>query len=449
MLLNIAFRLQGQTELVHRRPAAAAHIDRLRMASATGTKGFCLVRGARLPLVRLHPKVKGIDGAASAEVPFVSFNKKAFDSYGKENGFNAPTSEEAAFRYGAALNFLLKRGGRNRLRIGDASVAFWADASALDGAVAESAARAAEDAFYLFNDDNPLTAGSTDADQATQLREKLRHVAIGEPLSVLSPDLRPGVRFHVLALAPPSGGRISVRTWLSDDFSRFALALARHQEDLSIEPLPQGGRWPPSVNNLLRRTTALLDETKNIPPGLVGDVLQAVLAGTPYPRTLLTSTLIRLRAGDDPASGWHAAVVKAYLSRTLSEESVSVSLDPDNPSPAYQLGRLFAVVEKAQKAALGKVNASVADRYYGAFSATPARVFATLMRGARTHISAAQKLNRGFWIDRRLEQIIGMLPETLPATLRLEDQGRFVIGYYHERAYHSPQADVSPEEATA
>jgi CRISPR-associated protein Csd1 len=180
---------------------------------------------------------------------------------------------------------------------------------------------------------------------------------------------------------------------------------------------------------------------------MTGAVLRAVLAGTPYPRTLLTSTLIRLRAGDDPASGWHAAVIKACLSRTLSEEPVCMSLDPDSPSPAYQLGRLFAVIEKAQREALGRLNASVADRYYGAFSATPARVFATLMRGARTHISSAQKLNRGFWIDRRLEQIIGKLPETLPATLRVEDQGRFAVGYYHERAYFPPKADAPPAEA--
>ena len=446
MLFNLAFRLQGSVELIHRRPAALATIDRLRAASISGAMGFCLVRGARLPLVRLHPKIKGIDGTASAEVPLVSFNNDAFTSYGKEQGYNAPTSQEAAFRYGTALNALLARGGANRLRIGDASVAFWADASALDAAVAEAAARAAEDVFAMLNDEKPLPEGAKDKGEATALRTALRSVAAGAPLSLLAPALKPGVRFHVLALAP-NAARLSVRTWLSDDFSFFAHALANHQSDLSIEPPPRGGRWPPAVNTLLRRTTALLEDSKNILPGLAGAVLQAVLAGTAYPRTLLTSTMIRLRAGDDASTGWHAAVIKACLSRTLNEEPAPVSLDPDNPSPAYQLGRLFAVIEKAQREALGRVNSSVADRYYGAFSATPARVFATLMRSARTHISSAQKLNRGFWIDGRLEQIIGMLPETLPATLRLEDQGRFAIGYYHERAYFPPKIDVQPEEA--
>lgn len=448
MALNFAFRLQGDGgRLLHERPAARPYVERLRNAAIPGDQGFCLVRGARLPLVRLHPKIKGVDGTASAEVPLVSFNADAFVSYGKEQGYNAPTSAEAAFRYGAALNALLTRGGSTRLRIADATIAFWADASALGAADAESAARACEDVFAAVFGEAPET--TDDGKQSEILRERLRRVAQGQPLSTLSPELRPGVRFHVLALAP-NAARLSVRTWLSDDFSRFALALAAHHEAIFLDPAPRGGRWPPGVHRLLQRTTALQEKADNIPNGLTGGVLRAVLTGSPYPRTLLTAVLARLRAGDDRASGWHAAAIKACLSRMNLEETPPMSLDEDNPNPAYQLGRLFAVLEKAQREALGRVNAGVADRYYGSFSATPARVFATLMRGARTHVSAAQKLNRGFWIDKRIEQIVAHLPEELPRTLRAEDQGRFAIGYYHERAYFPPKAaEPTPTKGAA
>jgi CRISPR-associated protein Csd1 len=321
------------------------------------------------------------------------------------------------------------------LRIADASVAFWADAS-------EAAAKAAEDIFASMLGARQ-EAADDDGQQAARLRESLRAVAKGAPLSQLEPDLKEGVRFHVLALAP-NAARLSVRAWLSDDFSRFATALARHQADLTIDPLPWGTRWP-SVHYLLLRTTALQEDAKNIPSGLTGAVLEAVLAGTPYPRTLLVAAILRLRAGDDAARGWHAAVIKACLVRTQSEESAPVSLDPANQSPAYQLGRLFAVLEAAQRAALGRVNASIADRYYGAASATPARVFGALMRGVRSHISTAHKLGRGHWIEPRLQSIIDMLPPSLPATLRLEDQGRFAIGYYHERASgRAKPADETP-----
>lgn len=446
LLLNVAFRLQGDIQFLHDRPAASRHIDRLRTQAQSRETGFCLVRGAHLPLVRLHPKIKGVDGTASAEVPLVSFNADAFQSYGKDQGYNAPTSEDAAFRYGAALNALLARGGRTRLRIADATVAFWADASALDPAVAEAAARAAEDVFGAMFDSRPQLEAATDAQEAAALGARLRRVAKGEPISVLASDLREGVRFQVLALAP-NAARLSVRAWLSNDFSRFALALARYQEDLAIEPPPWGVRCP-SVQYLLRRTTAVQEKAENIPPGLAGAVLAAVLAGTPYPRTLLAAAVIRLRAGDDPSRGWHAATIKACLARTRSEEPVPVSLDPNDPSPAYQLGRLFAVLQAAQRAALGRVNASIADRYYGAASATPARVFGPLMRGVRNHISTAHKQKRGFWIEPRMESIIGMLPSKLPATLPLEDQGRFAIGYYHERAYRPDKSDDESADAT-
>lgn len=439
LLLNFAFQLQGEQRFLHERPAALPHIDRLRARSAPGETGFCLMLGRRLPLVKLHPKIKGVDGTASAEVPLVSFNQDAFESYGKEQGYNAPTSDEAAFRYGAALNALLTRGGRNRLRIADATVTFWADASALDTATAEAAARAAEDVFAAMFDPRPAPEETTDEAQAARLRESLRKVARGEPLSILAPDLREGVRFHVLALAP-NAARLAVRTWLSNDFSRFALAMARHQDDLAIEPPPWKGRWP-SVQYLLLRTTAVQEKPENVPSGLAGAVLEAVLSESPYPRTLLAAAIIRLRAGDNPSRGWHAAAVKACLSRTRSEEPVPVSLDPDNTNQAYQLGRLFAVLEAAQRTALGRVNASIADRYYGAASATPARVFGALMRGAKSHISAAHKLRRGFWIEERMQQIIDRLPAALPTTLRLEDQGRFAIGYYHERAYRRDTDD--------
>jgi CRISPR-associated protein Csd1 len=192
----------------------------------------------------------------------------------------------------------------------------------------------------------------------------------------------------------------------------------------------------PSIARLLVKTTAVQEKFENVPPLLGGDLARTVLGGGPYPRTWLTAALIRLRAGDDPTSGWHAAAIKACLNRNAQDdqEEMPVSLKEDHQSQAYQLGRLFAVIEAAQRAALGKLNASVADRYYASASATPARVFASLLRNARNHISDLKKRGSGFWFEKRLDEIIARLPPDLPRTLKLEDQGRFAIGYYHERA---------------
>lgn len=438
---NVVFQLEGSDrEFIHDRPAAMKVAQQLRARSASTVAAFCLVRGTRLPVVRLHPKIKGVSGTASAEVPLVSFNEPAFESYGKEQGYNAPTSEDAAGRYTAALTALLDRNSsRNRLvrGIGDATVVFWADTSET---VDEAGARAAEDWFAAFAEP------PDDADEAKKVREGLELVMEGRPVETLDPHLAPGTRFHVLGLAP-NAARLSVRYWLTDDFGAFAQRLADHYRDLAILPRPWGERAP-SLSWLLLKTTAMQEKFENIPPLLAGEVARAVLEGTRYPRTLLAAALMRLRAGDDASTGWHAAVIKAVLARDArlkatdqtspdtpdrAKEDIPVSLQRESSDPAYQLGRLFAAYETAQRMALGKVNATIRDRYFGAASATPASVFPLLMRGVQNHLGKLRKGSKGAWLEREIEEITNRLQPPLPRSLPLEAQGRFVLGYYHQR----------------
>jgi CRISPR-associated protein Csd1 len=433
---NIVFRLEGEHAFIHEREAARRILAERVQDEAGET--ICLVTGHKAPVRRLHPTIKGVDGAQSSGAALVSFNLDAFTSYGKEQGDNAPVSEAAAFRYGAALNRLLdRRASRNRIKIGDATVVFWADSSG----VGEEAARAAEQAMAGFFEPSAAEEDDHDAEEAAKIRDALELLAKSRPVEDIGMGLKPGTRFSVLGLAP-NAARLSIRYWLEDDFSNFARRLATHYRDLLIAPVPW--RSPPSIQRILVRTTALQQKFENIPPLLAGEVARAVLTGARYPRTLLAAAITRLRAGDNPGSGWHAAVIKACLNRS-QEEQVPDSLDPSNPSLAYQLGRLFALLEAAQYAALGRVNAPIGDRYYGAASATPARVFGPLLRGLRTHLSDARKRGRGGWIEPRIVGVMQHLSADLPTSLRLEDQGRFAVGYYHERANRGPR-DAKAEE---
>jgi len=118
---------------------------------------------------------------------------------------------------------------------------------------------------------------------------------------------------------------------------------------------------------------------------------------------------------------------------------MSAGLDSNNPSQAYQLGRLLAVLQAAQTAALGRVNATITDRYYSAASSTPALVFGALMRGARKHISDAQKAFTK--IDASLKLVAPKLWHAelyvLNATNRMtknsaQDGGGFVRAYWND-----------------
>lgn len=431
--LNVAFCLEAERRLIHERPAAATLIEICRQPKNSNPI-FCLVTGVSAPGVRLHPKIKGVKGTAVAEVPLVSFNENAFWSYGKEQGHNAPTSEQAAFQYGAALNRLLDRNKGNHLQIGDTTVVFWADAKGFG----EEAAAAAEELMALGFEP------PDDDSEATKIRNVLKLIHDGRPLREINPKLEPRTRFYILGLAP-NAARLSVRYWMNDEFGTFARRLAAHYEDLDIAPAPWRERLP-SISYLLVKTTALLEKYENIPPMLAGEMTRAVLEGLPYPRAVLTAAIMRLRAGDPPHTGWHAALIKACINRSVpEEEKLPVARDPDSPDQAYQLGRLFAVLEAAQYAALGHVNASIVDRYYGAASATPARVFGTLLRNARNHVSDALKRGKGKWVEIRLNEIFNHLPPEFPKTLSLEAQGRFAVGYYHERAWRGP-GETAPQE---
>lgn len=436
---NVAFRLDGDTKLIHQRPAALPYVDRFCTEEDDNLRhGICLVTGQQSKLVRLHAKIKGVDGAASAEVPLVSFNERAFESYGNEQAFNAPTSREAAFRYTTALNALLERQRRsNRLKIADATVVFWADAEK------EEQAKAAEEVFSSIFEPPQGSAQDSDLardiEEAAKLRDALQDFVAGRPVATPTLQLARGVRFHVLGLSP-NAARLSVRFWVSDSFDAFAKRLAEHAADLTVEPKPWRNASPPSVQRLLVKSTAQQEKFENIPPLLAGEVTRAVLTGAPYPRTLMSAALMRLRAGDDPASGWHAAAIRAVLARLhrfgFESEEPPMALDPDNPNVAYQLGRLFAVYERAQEAALGRnLNATIRDKYYGAFSATPASVFALIDRGAQNHLAKVRKEAPGLyrWFEQSIGEIAGKIGSDFPRSLKMEDQGRFALGYYHQR----------------
>lgn len=444
---NFMFRLDGDRCFLHERPAAKALVERFRVADNTDREtAFCLIRGEAAPITRLHPSIGGVQGAQSSGASLVSFNQDSFESYGQKQGANAPTSEAAAFRYGTALNHLLRRDSHNRLArpVGDATIVFWADASEV------RASTAAEDFFSMAVDPDQI-----ERETARKLMDELEAVAKGRPLSDLNPDIEPGTRFHVLGLSP-NAARLSVRFWLSGTLDQFAKRLAEHYQDLRIEPAPMGWGHAPSVNRLLVNTTALLRDYKNIPPLLAGEVMRATLSGSRYPQSLLAAAIIRLRAGDNAASGWHAAVIRAIIARDhrsgFQKEGISVSLNPEESSQAYQLGRLFAVLEAAQRMALGKTNTTIRDRYFGAASATPASVFPLLLRGVQNHLGKLRKSGKGGWIEREIEDILDHLGAALPRSLPLAEQGRFAVGYYHQRSSQfkgRPDAAAELDEAEA
>lgn len=417
---NVVFALESERRnniCLHDRPAARALWARLCSADEK-SQAACLVTGEYGPVARLHPAIKGVWGAQSSGASLVSFNIDAFTSYGHEQGDNAPVSEAAAFAYTTALNHFLERNSGHRVQIGDASTVFWADAS--DAATAEKA----EDIFTSL-----LGIGEVDEKvEAKKVGVILDAIRQGKPIADLEPDLPKDVRFHVLGLSP-NAARLSVRFYIEDDFGEIATRYLAHLERMRLDPPPREDT--PSIWRLLIET-ASQRKSENIPPNLAGEWLRSILTGTPYPLTLLSALLMRLRADHD-VNALRVAILKSVLIRNFKME-VPVALDPKNDDPGYLLGRLFAVLEKTQTVAQGNVNASIKDRYYGAASATPRTVFPLLLRLNAHHQGKAEDKSRGLagYFAQQLSEIMDKLPTEFPPTLNLRRQGTFALGYFHQ-----------------
>lgn len=413
--------------LVCQRPDVIATSVNDDHANRDDQKTACLVTGKHEKVAILHPAIKGVWGAQTAGANIVSFNLDAFSSYGKHQGANAPVGETAAQTYTTALNALLERDSGNRVQVGDASTVFWSE---LDDDPLESGFA------QLFGDVRREDDPDAGADKVAAL---FRAIHSGRYQGA------DGRRcFHVLALAP-NAARVAIRDYQCLPLAELAPRIAQHFADLAVTRGP--GDAPYLSFFRLLCAVALQGKADNIPSRLGGELLRSVLTGLPYPRTLLNAAVVRCRA-EHKVGYARAALLKGWLNRDKrhrrsDEKEFTEMLDKCNPNPAYRLGRLFATLERIQEDAQPGINATVRDRYYGSASGTPAVVFPTLLRLSQHHLSKL-KDKPGLRIKREqlLAEVVGDL-SNFPAHLALADQGRFALGYYHQRQDFFTKAETA------
>jgi len=418
---NLVFKLVGEPGFIHQRPRIVerwlefceedeARFNRTHKGEGDPVFGTCLILGEKAQIARVHRQIRNFPGGQPSGNAIISFNENAFESYGRDQSFNAPVSIRGAFEYTTALNYLLA--SDQKKLIGDMTLLFWAERKT-----------PAEKLFGVLI--NPGNREEIDTETTRRLKDFFSAAARGELPAEIKPDA--GVRFFVLGLAP-SAARISVVLWYVSTVEEISKNLHRHFEDISIVKGHKDHRDYLGVWEIIRETMPKSrDKSKNSPsPALTSKLTESAITGKEYPRSLLGVLMERIRV-DSEVNYPRAAMIKGILIRNHKKE-VKMSLDPQNTQVPYLLGRLFAVLEAAQKDA---GNETIRERYFGAAAATPRRVFPLLLSLTQHHIA---KGDFGYRYDRLTAQIMDMLPaQQFPAHLPLEQQGLFALGYYHQR----------------
>jgi CRISPR-associated protein Csd1 len=430
---NMTFKLAGDLVPVPCRSAVQEYVKRSAVIGAedgdadqSRVIGRCLVTGEMAPIVRVHGRTPISKDSKS----LVGFQKHSgYDSYGKEQGYNAPVGKPAEFAYTTALNYLLSKDSRQRMQVGDASTVFWS---------AKTADSGFEDFFGdLWKDDPDKSAEA--------VRSLFRSPQVGA-FATDSDD----TRFYVLGLLP-NAARIAIRFWIVSTIAEMATHIRQHFLDTRIIHGPRDTDTLSLFRLLV--STAVQRDAKNIAPNLGGDTMRAILGGLPYPQTLLQAAIRRIRA-EHEITHPRAALIKACVNRatrhqsTNKEEELKMSLDPNNTNIGYRLGRLFAALERTQIRAFtsggGKEpNTTIRDRYYGAASGTPVTVFGTLIRLSKHHLAKIEHVGEKVNLEKLFAEIMEGVSD-FPTHLCLADQGRFAIGYYHQmHAFFTKKSELT------
>lgn len=394
--------------------------DNRKMEINQEAKGICLVTGEQEEISRIHRGIKGVPGAQSSGAALVSFNAPSFESYGKEQSYNAPVGKYAEFAYTTALNYLLSD-GKYSLQIGDTMVVFWAESGKTDY----------QDAF--------LECMEPPIDNQEELKGLFERIQEGKPIIIKGNELNPEQRFFILGLAP-NAARLSVRFFYENSFGKILTNISEHYKRMEIiKPKWEENQYL-GVQEMLFETVNKKSTDKKPISNMATMTFRAILSGDRYPARLYSDTLIRIRAEQDEKKlSWkRMSIIKTYLIHNYKwkEGENYMGLNEESNDIAYVLGRLFSVLESIQADANPGIQATIRDRYFNSACGTPASVFPVLIKLKNSHMKKIGREKEGTkkYYEKLFADIMWKINEQegFPKRLSLEEQGKFALGYYHQ-----------------
>ena len=382
-------------------------------------KAVCGIIGEKTSVARLHDKIKFPGGQASG-CPLVCMKESAYESYGKTQSFNSNVSEKAMKKYTSTLNKLLSD-RKHYTIIGDMVIVY----------------------FAMKNDDsaecNLFSAflGNTDAQKAedgiSSIVQKMKSGFTTDEESINNLISDNKVTFYIVGLTPNSS-RICQKFIYRGSFGEMLNNLIKHQKDLSIN---KNNTRPVYFSGIAKELKSPESREEKIPPPLMSSIILAALNNTKYPDSMMSTVIRRIKTDSDDEKNHYiklndtrVGIIKACLNRKYKKEEITMSWNEENKNPAYLCGGLFAIYEKIQQdSSGGNLNRTIKDSYFASACSRPSSVFPKLSKLAQNHM---RKLGEGteIYYNKMIGNITDNLDGEFPSTLSLDDQGRFIVGYY-------------------
>lgn len=464
---NISFQLSTESDP---NQLISSHRDiRSYLAGSTEEEGEemgrCLITGEKGTIARLHGGISLFGAQANATL--ISFQKfSGYDSYGKEQGLNAPISQPSSDAIISGLNMLLEKDKNTNYRIGETTFVFWntlQDDELLKNYQEATFTGLPSDSDFDEEEEATSTskkkvAKKKNPEQETKVVVQALRSALGGKNANIDRDHSD--RFYILALAP-NAKRVSVKLWMEGTISEIIGNTLAHLDDMNIVRFNGllDEDTPPlrPVYRIMKAIYTATDSTK-WPRQVVQELLESIIKGLPYAPALQMACLERIHhdhTSKYPVTELRAALLKAYINRKHRKnpqiKQLTMALDKSNSNPAYLAGRLFALLERIQEKAIPGVKANITDRYFRTASATPGIIFGRLLQLSAFHLSKIKKEHGGlgFYFDRQIQEVLELLPggqASFDKFFTPDQQSIFAVGYYHQKAYRDQKAESAAIE---
>lgn len=387
--------------------------------------GVCAIYGDIRSISRVHDKIKNIRGSKAKEHSLVCFNSDSVNSYGAVQSYNSCISEDAMKQYTEIFNILMADQNHHML-LDDTTVVYWAMNNGKEEEIMFGFLNPSE-GMDEEETENMLTDLLKDARDGKIVRERINDLGI----------IRDDVDFYIVGIKP-NVSRLSVKFMERKVYGELLQNIAQFQLDMQIgdkgRPVPL---WRIKKELLSPKST-----NDKVDPSLLARLFDIIVNGRPLPGLLLGTVIKRIRTDTDlQINPIRAGIIRAYLNRKSraigQKEEIGLSLDINSKNQAYLCGRLFAVLERIQQQAAGGVelNRTIKDAYFSSAASMPSVIFAKLMQLSQHHLKKVGNTNKGAQVN--LNKLTGEIMDGLcgefPATLPLHEQGKFIIGYYHQR----------------